>query len=148
MSETPKDARMKKILVSACLYGNKCRYKGDDCYNEKLAELGKDNVLIPVCPEQLGGLPTPRHPAERVGDKIISDIGTDVTEEYLRGAKLALAIAKTNNVDLCVMKAKSPSCGKGVIYDGTFSGGKKQGNGVTTELLLAEGFTVITEDEL
>ena len=115
---------MKKILVSACLYGNICRYKGDSCYNEKIAELGKTNVLIPVCPEQLGGLPTPRHPAERVGDKIISDIGTDVTEEYVNGAKLALEIAKTNNVDLCVMKAKSPSCGKGVIYDGTFSGGK------------------------
>ena len=139
---------MKKILVSACLYGNICRYKGDSCYNEKIAELGKTNVLIPVCPEQLGGLPTPRHPAERVGDKIISDIGTDVTEEYVNGAKLALEIAKTNNVDLCVMKAKSPSCGKGVIYDGTFSGGKKVGNGVTTDILLAEGFKVITEDEL
>ena len=139
---------MKKILVSACLYGNICRYKGDSCYNEKIAELGKTNVLSPVCPEQLGGLPTPRHPAERVGDKIISDIGTDVTEEYVNGAKLALEIAKTNNVDLCVMKAKSPSCGKGVIYDGTFSGGKKEGNGVTTDILLAEGFKVITEDEL
>ena len=139
---------MKKILVSACLYGNICRYQGDSCYNEKIAELGKTNVLIPVCPEQLGGLPTPRHPAERVGDKIISDIGTDVTEEYVNGAKLALEIAKTNNVDLCVMKAKSPSCGKGVIYDGTFSGGKKEGNGVTTDILLAEGFKVITEDEL
>lgn len=139
---------MKKILVSACLYGNICRYKGDSCYNEKIAELGKTNVLIPVCPEQLGGLPTPRHPAERVGDRIISDIGTDVTEEYVNGAKLALEIAKTNNVDLCVMKAKSPSCGKGVIYDGTFSGGKKEGNGVTTDILLAEGFKVITEDEL
>ena len=139
---------MKKILVSACLYGNICRYKGDSCYNEKIAELGKTNVLIPVCPEQLGGLPTPRHPAESVGDKIISDIGTDVTEEYVNGAKLALEIAKTNNVDLCVMKAKSPSCGKGVIYDGTFSGGKKEGNGVTTDILLAEGFKVITEDEL
>ena len=139
---------MKKILVSACLYGNICRYKGDSCYNEKIAELGKTNVLIPVCPEQLGGLPTPRHPAERVGDKIISDIGTDVTEEYVNGAKLALEIAKTNNVHLCVMKAKSPSCGKGVIYDGTFSGGKKEGNGVTTDMLLAEGFKVITEDEL
>ena len=72
---------MKKILVSACLYGNKCRYKGDDCFNEKLAELGKNAVLIPVCPEQLGGLSTPRNPAERVGDKIISSAGADVTEE-------------------------------------------------------------------
>lgn len=139
---------MKKILVSACLYGNVCRYKGDSCYNEKLAQLGKDNVLIPVCPEQLGGLPTPRHPAERVGDKIISNVGTDVTEEYTRGAKIAVRVAKENNVDYCVLKANSPSCGKGVIYDGTFSGGKKPGNGLTAEMLLAEGFTVLTEDEI
>ena len=139
---------MKKILVSACLYGNVCRYKGDSCYNEKVAKLGKDNVLIPVCPEQLGGLPTPRHPAARAGEKIISDIGVDVTEEYERGANLAVEIAKANAVDYCVLKANSPSCGKGVIYDGTFTVGKKQGNGLTAEMLMAEGFEVFTEDEI
>lgn len=139
---------MKKILVSACLFGNNCRYKGDNCLSEKLLDLGKDNVLIPVCPEQLGGLPTPRHPAERVGEKIISDIGIDVTEEYNRGANLAVEIAKANAVDYCVLKANSPSCGKGVIYDGTFTGGKREGNGVTVDKLLAEGFTVVTENEL
>lgn len=139
---------MKKILVSACLFGNNCRYKGDNCLSEKLLDLGKDNVLIPVCPEQLGGLPTPRHPAERVGEKIISDIGVDVTEEYERGANLAVEIAKANAVDYCVLKANSPSCGKGVIYDGTFTGGKREGNGVTVDKLLAEGFTVVTENEL
>ncbi len=139
---------MKKILVSACLYGNKCRYKGDDCFNEKLAELGKNAVLIPVCPEQLGGLSTPRNPAERVGDKIISSAGVDVTEEYTRGADFAVEIAKANAVDYCVLKANSPSCGKGVIYDGTFTGGKVKGNGLTTEKLLSAGFTVLTENEL
>lgn len=139
---------MKKILVSACLYGNKCRYKGDDCFNEKLAELGINAVLIPVCPEQLGGLSTPRNPAERVGDKIISSAGADVTEEYTRGADFAVEIAKANAVDYCVLKANSPSCGKGVIYDGTFTGGKVKGNGLTTEKLLAAGFTVLTENEL
>lgn len=139
---------MKKILVSACLYGNKCRYKGDDCFNEKLAELGKNAVLIPVCPEQLGGLSTPRNPAERVGDKIISSAGADVTEEYTRGADFAVEIAKANAVDYCVLKANSPSCGKGVIYDGTFTGGKVKGNGLTTEKLLSAGFTVLTENEL
>lgn len=139
---------MKKILVSACLYGNKCRYKGDDCFNEKLAELGKNAVLIPVCPEQLGGLSTPRNPAERVGDKIISSEGVDVTEEYTRGADFAVEIAKANAVDYCVLKANSPSCGKGVIYDGTFTGGKVKGNGLTTEKLLSAGFTVLTENEL
>ena len=139
---------MKKILVSACLFGNNCRYKGDNCLSEKLLDLGKDNVLIPVCPEQLGGLPTPRHPAERIGEKVISDIGVDVTEEYERGANLAVEIAKANAVDYCVLKANSPSCGKGVIYDGTFTGGKREGNGVTVDKLLAEGFTVVTENEL
>lgn len=139
---------MKKILVSACLFGNNCRYKGDNCFNEKLAKLGEDAVLIPVCPEQLGGLSTPRNPAERVGDKIISSVGKDVTEEYARGANLAVQIAKANSVDYCVLKANSPSCGKGIIYDGTFSGGKTQGNGLTTEMLLKEGFTVLTEDEI
>ena len=139
---------MKKILVSACLYGNKCRYKGDDCFNEKLAELGKNAVLIPVCPEQLGGLSTPRNPAERVGDKIISSAGADVTEEYTRGADFAVEIAKANAVDYCVLKSNSPSCGKGVIYDGTFTGGKVKGNGLTTEKLLSAGFTVLTENEL
>ena len=139
---------MKKILVSACLFGNKCRYKGDDCFNEKLAKLGKNAVLIPVCPEQLGGLSTPRNPAERVGEKIISNVGKDVTEEYTRGANLAVQIAKANDVNFCVLKANSPSCGKGIIYDGTFSGGKTQGNGLTTEMLLKEGFTVLTEDEI
>lgn len=139
---------MKKILVSACLFGNNCRYKGDNCLNEKLLALGKDNVLIPVCPEQLGGLSTPRRPAERVGDKIISDKGVDVTGEYTRGAELAVMIAKANNVDYCVLKANSPSCGRGVIYDGSFTGGKCEGNGVTAEKLLDEGFIVLTENDL
>lgn len=139
---------MKKILVSACLFGNNCRYKGDNCFNEKLAKLGENAVLIPVCPEQLGGLSTPRNPAERVGDKIISSVGVDVTEEYTRGANLAVQIAKANSVDYCVLKANSPSCGKGIIYDGSFTGKKTSGNGLTTEKLLKEGFVVLTEDEI
>lgn len=139
---------MKKILVSACLFGNNCRYKGDNCFNEKLAKLGEDAVLIPVCPEQLGGLSTPRNPAERVGDKVISSVGKDVTEEYARGANLAVQIAKANAVDYCVLKANSPSCGKGVIYDGSFTGKKTSGNGLTSEMLLKEGFLVFTEDEI
>ena len=115
---------------------------------EITAYFGKDNVLIPVCPEQLGGLSTPRHPAERIGGKVISDVGVDVTEEYNRGADIAVEVAKANAVDYCVLKANSPSCGKGVIYDGTFTGGKRAGNGVTVEKLLAEGFVVLTENEI
>lgn len=139
---------MKKILVSACLFGNDCRYKGDNCYNKKIAELSKKAILIPVCPEQLGGLSTPRNPAERVNDRIISNSGVDVTVEYTRGADLTVEIAKANSVDYCVLKSNSPSCGKGIIYDGSFTGKKTYGNGLTAEKLLKEGFIVLTEDEI
>lgn len=128
--------------------GYDCRYKGDNCKNAKLLELAKDNILIPVCPEQLGGLPTPRYPAERVLDKVIAKSGTDVTEQYMRGADFAVEIAKANSVDYCIMKANSPSCGKDVIYDGTFTGGKTIGNGVTVDKLIQAGFKVMTENEL
>lgn len=139
---------MSKILVSACLLGVKCRYKGDACPCQKLIDLGKDHTLIPVCPEQAGGLPTPRTPSERVGDKVIMKNGTDVTAEYQKGAQTALYLAKTLGADFAVLKANSPSCGKGIIYDGTFSGGKCEGNGVTSELLLNNGIAVYTEDEI
>ena len=139
---------MAKILVSSCLLGCNCRYKGDNCLNERIISLAKNNAIIPVCPEQAGGLSTPRDPSERVGDKVISSAGRDVTYEYLKGAETALAFAKLNNVDLCILKAKSPSCGKGLIYDGTFTGNKIPGNGTTVELLKRHGFTVFTEDEI
>ena len=139
---------MKKIMVSACLMGYDCRYKGDNCKCENVVKLSEDNILIPVCPEQLGGLSTPRQPAERVNDKVIAKNGMDVTAEYNRGADIAVEIAKANEVDYCVLKANSPSCGKGMIYDGTFTGAKTLGNGVTAEKLLNAGFTVITENEL
>ncbi len=139
---------MDKILVSACLVGQNCRYKGDNCKNEKVAKLAEKFEFVPVCPEQLGGLSTPRNPAERVGEKVISSAGDDVTKEYKKGAEIALMLAKENDVKFCVLKAKSPSCGKGTIYDGTFSGSKVSGNGVTVELLEANGFVVYTEDDI
>ena len=139
---------MSKILVSSCLLGVECRYKGDACPCQKLIDLGKDHTLIPVCPEQAGGLPTPRTPSERVGDKVIMKNGTDVTAEYQKGAQTALYLAKTLGADFAVLKANSPSCGKGIIYDGTFTGGKCEGNGVTSELLLNNGIAVYTEDEI
>lgn len=139
---------MKKILVSACLLGYNCRYLGDNRLSEKVVALSKDNILIPVCPEQLGGLPTPRFPAERINDKVVNSRGADVTEEYLRGAKLTLEIAKANGVDYCVLKAQSPSCGAGIIYDGTFTGNKIKGDGITAELLKENGFKVVTENDL
>ena len=139
---------MSKILVSACLLGIECRYKGDACPCQKIIDLGKEHTLIPVCPEQAGGLPTPRTPSERVGDKVIMRDGTDVTSEYQKGAQTALYLAKTLGADFAVLKANSPSCGKGIIYDGTFTGGKCEGNGVTSELLLNNGIAVYTEDEI
>ncbi len=139
---------MAKIIVSGCLMGCDCRYKGDNCKCDALLSLAEKHTLIPVCPEQLGGLATPRDPAEICGDKIISNHGKDVTCEYRKGAQSALYIAKLNSADAVVFKANSPSCGKGIIYDGTFSGNKKEGNGVTTDLFLSEGFTIFNENEI
>ena len=139
---------MARILVSACLLGVECRYKGDSCPCRKIIELSSNHTIIPVCPEQAGGLPTPRTPSERVGDKVMMRDGTDVTSEYRKGAETALYLAKTLNADFAILKANSPSCGKGTIYDGTFSGGKCEGNGVTAETLINNGIPVYTEDEI
>ena len=137
-----------KILISACLLGLPCRYDGASKPQLWVEELARRHELIPMCPEQMGGLPTPRDPSERQGDKVISCAGKDVTKAYTKGAETALYFAKLNHVDFAVMKAKSPSCGKGLIYDGTFTGNKIPGNGVTVELLNANGIPVFTEDEL
>jgi len=139
---------MANILVSGCLVGCTCRYDAALKTSEKLLALAKDNTLIPVCPEQLGGLPTPRHPSERVGDKILRDDGIDLTKEYDLGARTTVELAKLCKADYCVLKSGSPSCGCGLIYDGTFSGKKIPGDGITTEYLKKAGFKVITEEDL
>ena len=95
----------------------------------------------------MGGLETPRIPSERVNDKVLSAKGRDVTEQFQKGAEAAMFLAQLNHVDFAIFKANSPSCGKGTIYDGTFTGGKKEGNGVTAELLIKNGIPVYTEDE-
>ena len=138
---------MARILVSSCLLGSQCRYKGDGCRCEKVLALAENHILIPVCPEQMGGLATPRDPSERVNDKVMSCKGRDVTEQFRKGAENALFLAQLNHVDFAVFKANSPSCGKGIIYDGTFTGEKKEGNGITADLLLENGIPVFTEDE-
>lgn len=139
---------MAKILISACLAGCDCRYKGDNCKNDALLALAKRHTLIPVCPEQLGGLATPRDPAEICGDRVVSSAGRDVTREYRKGAETALYIAGQVGADAAVLKANSPSCGKGVIYDGSFTGRKIAGNGVAAALLSESGVRVFTEEEL
>ena len=139
---------MEKILVSACLLGIPCRYDGKSMPNEKVMALKEKYTLIPVCPEIYGGLPTPRTPSERVGDLVLMKDGKDVTENYNRGADATLKIAELNGAKIAILKAKSPSCGKGMIYDGTFGGTLTAGDCVTVEKLTRVGITVLTENEI
>ena len=141
---------MAVILVSACLLGCPTRYDGKSVPSEKVLALAADNVLIPVCPEQLGGLTTPRKPSERQpdGETLLMNDGTDVTENYRRGVDITLKIAELDRIDYAILKSCSPSCGKGLIYDGTFSGRKIPGSGVTAEALMNAGYTVYSEEDL
>lgn len=134
----------EKILVSACLLGINCKYSGGNNYSEEVMEFLKDYEIIPVCPEQLGGLPTPRPASEIVGDKVINIEGNDVTANYIKGAEEALKIAKMLGVKKALLKAKSPSCGNGKIYDGTFTNTLIEGDGITTKLLKENDIKVIT----
>lgn len=139
---------MANILVSACLLGICCRYKGDSCENEDVLKLLEEHTLIPVCPEQLGGLKTPRAPSEIVNGRVMNNLGEDVTGEYALGARSALQIARLNHVKLAILKSRSPSCGSGLIYDGSFTGRKIPGDGICASLLKRNGIKVLTEDEL
>ncbi len=138
----------KNLLISACLIGIPCRYDGKSVGRVDLKALSEKYNLIPICPEIYGGLPTPRTPSERVGDKVIMRDGTDVTENYQRGADASLIFAVANQANLALLKERSPSCGKGVIYDGSFSGKLTDRHGVTAELLLASGIEVFGESEI
>lgn len=139
---------MENILVSACLLGIGCRYDGKHKADPEVIKLRERYNLIPVCPEIYGGLPTPRTPSERIGDKVMMRDGTDVTENYKRGAEEALRLCRIYNIRCAVLKERSPSCGKGKIYDGSFSGTLTERDGVTAELLAANGIRVIGESEI
>ena len=139
---------MKTLLVSACLLGVRCKYSGGDNLCPQVAALREQYQLIPVCPEQLGGLPTPRAPAERQGDRVMTKDGRDVTAEYKRGAAETLKLARLFDCGAAVLKARSPSCGCGEIHDGTFTGTRIPGDGVTAALLRDNGITVRTEADL
>ena len=134
-----------KTLVSACLLGLACRYDG--CSKPCPKALKIPNA-VPFCPECMGGLPTPRPPAEIQGTRVVNAEGTDVTAQYRKGAEEALRLCRQLGIRRAVLKAKSPSCGKGEIYDGSFSRSLREGNGVTAQLLLEHGIEVITEKEL
>lgn len=145
-------------LCSACLLGVKCRYDGKSKPNEKALALLRNEVLIPVCPEQLGGQSTPRPGAEiKGGDglsvlnneaKVIESNGADVTHYFVNGAEEVLKVAKLFSVNEAILKQRSPSCGLGQIYDGTFSKTLREGDGVTTALLRRSGIKVISEEDL
>lgn len=142
---------MIKILVSECLYGdNIVRYDGKEYAldDPRFLKWKKEGRLIKVCPEVLGGLPTPRPPGERLGDRIVNKDGIDVTCEYVKGARLAVELAKNKDVAFAILKLNSPSCGSKLIYDGTFRGKKIPGQGITTELLRDAGYMVYGEDDL
>lgn len=134
-----------KILVSACLMGICCRYDGKAVPEGLVYALRKRHELIPVCPEQLGGLPTPRCPAEIKDGKVVTKDGADVTANYELGAQMALKIAKDLGCRAAILKERSPSCGCGEIYDGSFSGKTVIGNGVTAKLLIQNGICVVGE---
>ena len=135
------------IIVSACLAGFPCRYDGKKAINPAVQQLVKEGKAIPVCPEQLGGLPTPRSAAEIKAGKVINSDGDDVTEAFEKGAAVVLEIAQQYGCKDALLKARSPSCGKGLVYDGTFSGILTAGNGKTADLLMRNGITVMTEEE-
>ncbi|WP_167958753.1 DUF523 domain-containing protein [Anaerosporobacter faecicola] len=134
------------IAVSACLLGVDCRYCGDSCKKEEIIQLKEKHHLVPVCPEQLGGLPTPRVPSERRGEQVVGKEGQDVTKAFHNGAEQALYISKLFDCKDAILKKNSPSCGFGMIYDGTFTGNKVPGNGVTAELFCENGIQVWNEE--
>ncbi len=141
------------IIVSACLAGVNCRYNGGNNKDDRVLEIVKEGRAMLVCPEQLGGLKTPREPAEIVDNgkddkKVMTKLNQDVTKEFIKGAEETLNITKMLNCTIAILKSRSPSCGFGEIYDGSFSGKKKKGNGLTAEILSSNGIKVYTEENL
>ncbi len=136
------------VLISACLLGVGCRYDGQSKQYEGIDKLLHKYNLIPVCPEIMGGLKTPRNPAEIVGDRVVCDNGDDVTQQYNRGAKEVLRLAKLFSCELAILKANSPSCGNSKVYDGTFTRRLIDGMGVTSQLLSENGIRILNETEI
>ena len=149
---------MKKIVISACLIGEKCRYNGLDSKNEAVTNKFGADSLIQICPEQMGGLPTPRPAAEIVGGdgadvldgraQVVTVDGEDKTEAFLAGAYRALEIAQAHRATYAILKSKSPSCGCGKIYDGSFTSNLTNSDGVTTALFRRHGIEIMTEEDL
>ena len=138
---------MEKVLVSACLVGENCKYNGGNNKNAKIIEFLKDKEVILVCPEVMGGLSTPRFKSEILGGKVINEYGEDVSEYFANGAKIALSKAIENNVTLAILKEKSPSCGVKKVYNGQFNGTLVKGSGVFSSLIGQLGIKILTEED-
>lgn len=137
-----------RLLVSACLLGVGCRYDGGSNQLPQLKELLKQHTCIPVCPEQLGGLPTPRPPAERQCNRVVTREGEDVTEAFVRGTAEVLRLADLYRCKAALLKERSPSCGYGQIYDGTFTKTLVEGDGLAAQLLKKKGLTIYGESQI
>lgn len=140
------------ILISACLVGIDCKWSGGNNFNPVFRDLVNSGKAVTICPEQLGGLVTPREPAEITKDnqgniKVITKTGIDVTKEYMFGAERALAVAKALNIKTAILQSRSPSCGCGHIYDGTFTKHLIIGNGITAELFIKNGIEVFSDED-
>lgn len=139
---------MEKILISACLVGDKVRYDGKGQYHPLIKELLEKYELVPFCPEVEGGLPTPRLPSEIRDDKVINKEGRDVTRQFKTGAEKALNICQYLHIDKAILKDDSPSCGSSRIHNGLFDGRLIKGKGITTTLLEQNGITVYSESQI
>ena len=137
-----------KIMVSACLLGENCKYNGGNNLSEKVMKFIEGHEVISVCPEVMGGLPTPRIPSEIVNGVVTAADGQNVDTEFRKGAQIGLELAKENDVDLVILQSRSPSCGVKQVYDGTFSGNKIDGQGIFVQLLIENGYKVIDVEDL
>jgi uncharacterized protein YbbK (DUF523 family) len=135
------------IIVSACLAGIPCRWDGKAKSDERVMRLVREGRALPLCPEQLGGLTTPRESAEIRAGRVFSKSGADVTAQFQRGAEIVWETARQYGCSEAILKARSPSCGSGRIYDGSFSGDLVDGDGLTARLLKKKGILVRTEEE-
>jgi uncharacterized protein YbbK (DUF523 family) len=156
--QTKEEKDRSKYIVSACLAGLECRYNGKHKESKLIKHLLSKGKAIPICPEQIGGLPTPRPPAEIVNGtgldvlerqaRVLNLKGEDVTEFFIRGAFQMLKLAKIIGCKRAILKDKSPSCGTKKIFDGSFSGVLREGQGVTAALLSREGIEVVNENDI
>lgn len=137
-----------KVGVSACLVGKNTKYDGGNNYNKYVIEYLKDKEVVLICPEVFGGLPTPRIPSEQINDKVINSKNEDVTKQFVDGAQEALKRLQQQNVNVVILKERSPSCGYKKVYDGTFSKTIIDGNGVFAKLAIENGFIIYTESDI